>query len=109
MAKSSKQKIVEKGFEEPVGEVLENSALETPPVSLGEPAVVQGPRGKIGTVIGLLARPEGASLEELCAATGWMPHSVRGAISGNLKKIRGLNVVLTGAAGHRRYVLAEAE
>jgi stage V sporulation protein SpoVS len=37
-------------------------------------------------------------------ATGWQPHSVRGAISGLLRKRLGLNVVLTSnAAGERVY------
>lgn len=30
----------------------------------------------------LLMRPEGASLAELCKATGWQAHSARAAISG---------------------------
>ena len=30
----------------------------------------------------LLARPDGATLSELVAATGWQPHSVRGFLSG---------------------------
>lgn len=29
----------------------------------------------------MLARPEGASLEALCDATAWQPHSVRAALS----------------------------
>ena len=38
-------------------------------------------RSKKQVVYDLLARPEGASLEELMGATGWQPHSVRGFIS----------------------------
>ncbi|WP_367180446.1 DUF3489 domain-containing protein [uncultured Ruegeria sp.] len=37
---------------------------------------------KIDKVQALLRRPSGASLEELCKATGWQPHSVRAALSG---------------------------
>ncbi len=43
-------------------------------------------------LIGLLRRPNGATIEELSKATGWQPHSVRGAISGVLKKRLGLVV-----------------
>ena len=41
---------------------------------------------------------------QLMLTTGWQPHSVRGAISGLLRKRLGLNVVLTrNAAGERVY------
>jgi len=37
---------------------------------------------KSKTVQRLLARPNGASLESLCAKTGWQPHSMRAFLSG---------------------------
>lgn len=43
-------------------------------------------------LIGLLRRPEGASLDEIVVATGWLTHTVRGAIAGALKKRLGLEV-----------------
>ena len=43
-------------------------------------------------LIALLRRPQGATIEEMTKATGWQPHSVRGAISGALKKRLGLAV-----------------
>ena len=43
------------------------------------------PTSKLEQIIGLLQRPEGASLAELCKATGWQAHSVRGALAGALK------------------------
>ena len=46
-----------------------------------------------GSLIEALRRPAGASLTELTAATGWQPHSVRGAISGALKKKLAIKVV----------------
>jgi len=52
----------------------------------------KSPTGKIGAVVTLLSRPEGASLDALMDATGWQAHSVRGALSGAIKKQRGLNV-----------------
>jgi hypothetical protein len=47
---------------------------------------------KLATITALLGRPEGARLEELQAATGWQAHSVRGAMSGALKKKRRFNI-----------------
>ncbi|UWR01743.1 DUF3489 domain-containing protein [Ruegeria conchae] len=41
---------------------------------------------KVEKVQHLLRRPSGASLEALCKATGWQPHSVRAALSGLRKK-----------------------
>ena len=43
-------------------------------------------------MIDLLRRPEGATIEEITAATVWQSHTVRGAMSGALKKKLGLVV-----------------
>ena len=40
----------------------------------------------------MLRSPEGATIAEVVAATGWQPHTVRGAITGALKKKLGLEV-----------------
>jgi hypothetical protein len=55
------------------------------------PAVVR-PGTKQALLIDLLKRKKGATIDEAVAATGWQPHSVRGAISGTLKKKLGLAV-----------------
>jgi len=47
---------------------------------------------KQARIIALLQRPGGAAVSELVAETGWQPHTVRGAISGALKKKLGLPV-----------------
>ena len=44
------------------------------------------------TMIDMLSRPEGATIEEIAAATQWMGHTVRGAMSGALKKKLGLTI-----------------
>jgi hypothetical protein len=61
-------------------------------------------RGKTGRVLELLQRPGGATLKQLIAATQWQAHSVRGFLSGALKKKMGLKIVSTKeAAGARSY------
>ena len=46
------------------------------------------PRGgtKIAQVIELLQRSDGAALAELVAATGWLPHTTRAALTGLRKR-----------------------
>lgn len=65
------------------------------------------PKGKIGAVIALLRRPEGAGLVELQTATGWQAHSVRGAIAGAIKKKHGLTVTSEKTDGGRIYRIPE--
>ena len=47
---------------------------------------------KQAILIEMLRRPKGATIEQMTAKTGWQAHSVRGAISGALKKKLGLSV-----------------
>jgi Protein of unknown function (DUF3489) len=50
---------------------------------------------KQAQMIEMLKRPEGATVEQIAAATGWQHHTIRGAISGALKKKLGLAVEAT--------------
>jgi Protein of unknown function (DUF3489) len=63
----------------------------------GAPAGKLTPRAgtKQALMIDMLKRPEGATVEQIAAATGWQHHTIRGAISGALKKKRGLTVEAT--------------
>lgn len=47
---------------------------------------------KQAQVIAMLKRPEGATIAQICQATGWLPHTCRGAIAGALKKKMGLEI-----------------
>src|SRR5690606_32515468 len=47
---------------------------------------------KQATLLALLSRPEGASIDELADATGWLRHTVRGTMSHTLKKRLGLTI-----------------
>ena len=60
------------------------------------------PESKQKRLIALLRRKRGATLNELVEATGWQAHSVRGAISGTVKKKLGLNVVTETVEGRGR-------
>ena len=59
---------------------------------------------KTATLIALLTRKEGASLEELQSASGWQPHSVRGFLAGTVKKMPGVSLSsVKPENGARRY------
>ena len=47
---------------------------------------------KQATLIAMLRAPDGATIEEIMAATNWQSHTVRGAMSGALKKKLSLDV-----------------
>ena len=62
------------------------------------------PGTKLAALVTALRRPEGVTSLQLMLATGWQPHTVRGAISGMLRKKLGLNVVLAhNDSGERVY------
>lgn len=58
---------------------------------------------KLDLILKLLGRANGATLKELAAATSWQDHSVRGYLSGTLKKKMGLTISSEVIDGTRRY------
>ncbi len=60
------------------------------------------PGTKQALLVDLLRRKQGATIAEVVKATGWQPHSVRGAISGSLKKKLGLAVASDKVGGRGR-------
>jgi hypothetical protein len=60
---------------------------------------------KLGAIIALMRRREGATIAEMAKATAWQVHSVRGAISGTLKGKLALNITSEMKDGVRRYRL----
>ena len=71
------------------------SGLEAAPIKPGT---------KAEKITNLLHRKEGATIQQLIEATGWQAHSVRGFISGTLRKRLGLNILSKkDGQGIRRY------
>ena len=59
--------------------------------SLDAKSTMRG-ESKQAILIKLLARPSGATIDEMAKATGWQRHSIRGMMSGVLKKRIGLSI-----------------
>lgn len=73
----------------------------------GKPRIREN--SKQATVIQMLQRPEGATINQICEATGWQAHTVRGTFAGAFKKKLGLNLTSDKAeGGDRVYRLALA-
>ena len=89
------QRPVPKDDVQPMATVDDLQLLEGIPVRPGT---------KLAALVVALRRPQGATSLQLMLATGWQPHTVRGAISGMLRKKFGLNVVLVhNDSGERVY------
>jgi hypothetical protein len=59
-------------------------------------------------VIALLRRPEGATIAQIMAETDWQPHTIRGMISGALKKKLGLTITSSKSDdGERAYRIVD--
>ena len=64
---------------------------------------------KQATLIAMLRRPKGATIGQIAEATDWQSHTIRGALSGALKKKLGLNVTSEKPEnGDRTYRIVDA-
>ena len=72
-----------------------------------KPPTTEVPSARPGTkkaaILSLLKRPKGATLKELMKASQWQAHSVRGFLSGSLRKQMGLKVQVIDRDGERAY------
>lgn len=82
------------------------AAEHSTPLSAPAPAEGRAPAprvSKLATLTALLQASEGATIDALCASTGWQSHSVRGAMAGSLKR-KGYVITSTKREdGPRRY------
>ena len=62
------------------------------------------PGTKLAEIVAAMRRPGGATITEMMRSTGWLAHTVRGTLSGTLRKKLGLTVVSEkNADGARTY------
>jgi hypothetical protein len=65
------------------------------------------PGTKLAAIIDALRNPGGSTVAQMMACSGWQAHTVRGAISGMVRKRLGYTVVTEkGADGQRAYRIA---
>jgi hypothetical protein len=82
------------------------SAMEVLP----DPETVEQRRSKQADVVAMLRRPEGVTVDEIRAVTGWRAHTVRGVFSGALKKKLGLAIASAKEERGRVYrITAQAD
>jgi uncharacterized protein DUF3489 len=79
--------------------LITDAGLEAIGVEIEPPQPKQAqpkPKSRAGTkqamLIEMLEAPEGATIAEIAKATEWQPHTIRGTISGALKKRLGLTI-----------------
>jgi hypothetical protein len=86
------------------------AAPAKPAVKKAKPAPAQAPEiatTKQSQLITLLRSATGASMEQMMALTGWQSHTVRGMLSGSLRKRLGLDVQCQRVDGVHLYRIVE--
>ncbi len=78
--------------EAPTAGGLVDAPAEAPEAPTARPQRPLRADTKQAALIAMLRAQEGATLGEIVAATGWQPHTARGAMSGALKKRLGLTI-----------------
>ena len=64
------------------------------------------PKTKLAQLEAMLRRPDGATIEQISKSLVWQAHSVRGAMSGALKKKQGLTITNEKTDDGRVYRIA---
>lgn len=75
---------------------------ETPPAETPTAPIQRRKGTKQETLIEMLRAKGGATIDEIVEATGWQAHTVRGAMSGALKKKLGLTITSEKIEGRGR-------
>ncbi len=98
------------------------NAADISSIGIGDPALAEQPeagsnraswptgskprseakQSKLNAVTELLLRPEGATVDDMVAATGWQKHTVRACLSHALAKKRGYKIVSDKPQGGQR-------
>ncbi len=58
---------------------------------------------KLAALIAVLSTPQGATITQMMALTGWQAHSIRGVMSGAIKKQQGFSISSKKVGDERVY------
>ena len=81
---------------------------KTAPKPAKAPLPVSAPANKQALLLSLLRSAGGVTVTQMAEATGWQHHTIRGTISGVLRKKMKLNVVAEKADGGSIYRVVES-
>jgi len=95
------------GIEAPEAAPDVSVAIPDPEEQTRTPQSPQSPGGKLGVLLAAVTRPEGATLDDLATAAGWLPHTTRAALT-RLRQ-RGYDVRLANTGTRKAYHLVPAE
>ena len=108
MSKSAKSKLRKTAAPAPRAKRVPTPRKSKPPQTAASRPSATRENSKLANMIALLRRKEGATLEQMMKATDWQSHSVRGAMSGALKKKRGLDITSVKEGSMRVYRIVGA-
>ena len=87
-------------FEDELDKIITNAEAQWQQKAKPTPRTREN--SKQAEVVRMLQRPEGATISQICAATGWQAHTVRGTFAGAFKKKLGLTITSDKAQGSER-------
>ncbi len=87
-------------FEAELDKVIADAEAKWKQAATGTPRTRAN--SKQAEVLRMLQRSEGATIAQICEATGWQAHTVRGTFSGAFKKKMGLAITSENAEGGER-------
>jgi hypothetical protein len=90
--------------------MTDNSQTHKSEITASKPSSAKPKKTKASAVLKLLSSKRGATIAQLQTATGWQAHSVRGFLSGTVRKKLGHILVReTDKDGQSRYRIEDGE
>ena len=89
-------------IEDELDKIITNAEAQWLHEAQAKPTPRTRENSKQAEVVRMLQRPEGATISQICEATGWQQHTVRGTFAGAFKKKLGLTIVSDKPQGGER-------